>query len=70
MTSSEVLPDDPLRAWDWRADLRRQERGIPWLARQTNRSQTTVYRYAYGTLPTPIGWLQDVARVLGKPVAA
>ena len=70
MKLPEVLPDDPLRSWDWRADLRREERGIPWLARQTGKSQTTVYRYAYGTLMAPIAWLHQVARLLGKEVAA
>jgi hypothetical protein len=66
MTQPEVLPTEDLRAWDWRADLKRDERGIPWLARQTHKSQTTVYSYAYGTRATPIAWLEEVARLLGK----
>lgn len=70
MNLPEVLPEDDLRTWDWRAALRAEERGIPWLARQTGKSQTTVYSYAYGTRKTPIAWLRAVAVVLGKGVAA
>lgn len=70
MQLPEVLTDDQLLEWDWRADLKADERGIPWLARQTGRSQSTVYKYAYGERKTPIAWLRDVARVLRKEVAA
>lgn len=71
MTTSEVLPgDDELRAWAWRDELNRQERDVPWLARQTGKAQTTVYAYAYGTRSTPIAWLRDVAKVLGHQVVA
>lgn len=59
-----------LRAWDWRAELERQDRGMTWLARRTDRSVSAVYRYAYGTLTPPESWLRDVARILGKVVAA
>lgn len=72
MTTAEDLQDDEaeLRAWDWRADLKTQERGIPWLARQTNRQQNTVYKYAWGQLRPSIEWLRDAAAVLGKEIAA
>lgn len=67
MISSELSQaDQELLAWDWRADLRREERGIPWLARRTSRTESTVYKYAYGTRPTPIEWLREAAQVLGK----
>lgn len=71
-TEDQHSPDDEaeLRAWDWYADLKRDERGIPWLARQTGRAQSTVFAYRYGTTPTPIEWLRDAARILGKAVAA
>jgi hypothetical protein len=57
-----------LRAWDWRAELTRQERGIPWLARHTDRSQNTVYKYAWGLLKPSVEWLESAARVLGRTV--
>jgi hypothetical protein len=62
---TEERTDADLRAWDWRAELRAQERSVPWLARRTNRSDQMVYKYALGRLPTPIAWLRDAARVLG-----
>lgn len=65
------LDDAELRAWDWRAELRAQERSVPWLARRTGRSDGMVYKYASGALPTPIAWLRAAAVVLlGKAVAA
>lgn len=64
------MTDDELRAWDWRADLKADERTIPWLARQTNRSQNTVYLYSWGKVKPQIEWLREVARILGKDVAA
>jgi hypothetical protein len=69
--SGQVAPDQsPLREWDWRADLRAQERTIPWLARKTDRAQSTVYAYAYGTVRPSLSWLEEAARVLGKAVPA
>lgn len=68
METPEVQQVADLSAWDWRAALREQERGIPWLARRTGRSQTTVYAYAYGTLRAPLAWLERVAQVLGVEV--
>lgn len=70
MQQPEVLTDTDLTTWDWRADLKADERGIPWLARRTGRAASTVYKYAYGLRPVPIAWLRDVARVLGKDIAA
>ena len=70
MQDTKPITDDELRAWDWRADLKAEERGIPWLARQTGKAQSTVYAYAYGDRPTPLAWLQEVARVLRKRDAA
>ena len=65
MTTEEVLPDEArLRAWDWHAELMRQERTVPWLARQTGGHYRTIYRYADGTQKAPIAWLREVARVL------
>lgn len=59
-----------LRAWDWRAALKDDDRTVPWLARKTKRAQTTVYRYSYGTLTPPVEWLREVAVLLGKRAAA
>jgi hypothetical protein len=55
---------DDLEGWDWHAELKRQERSIPWLARQTDRSQHTVYQYAGGHRPTPVEWLGKAWTVL------
>lgn len=59
-----------LRAWDWRAELETQERGMTWLARKTERSVSAVYRYSDGSLNPPESWLRDVARLLGKGPAS
>lgn len=61
---------EDLRAWDWRDELRRQERGMTWLARKTDRSVSAVYRYSDGTLTPPDEWLRSVARLLGIEAAA
>lgn len=53
-----------LRAWDWKADLRSDERSIPWLARKTGKPQRTVYAYSYGQVRAPLEWLRDAYRVL------
>ncbi len=64
MDTAEVLPDEPLRAWDWRAELQRQQRSIPWLARQTDRADQTVYRYSWGREKPTIEWLRKAAEIL------
>jgi hypothetical protein len=61
------VPTD-LAGWDWLAELRRQDRSIPWLARRTDRSQQMVYHYAHGKRPVPAKWLEMAAIVLGKDV--
>lgn len=66
MQTAEELQEAELRAWDWYAELKRQERAIPWLARQTNRQQNTVYKIKWGEVRPSLEWLRDVARVLGK----
>ena len=70
MQAPELLTDEDLLAWDWRADLEADDRSIPWLARKTDRAASTVYLYAYGRRRTPIAWLRAVAAVLRKDVAA
>lgn len=57
-----------LASWDWHAELRRQDRRIPWLAAQTRRSLSAVYGYRHGRMPVPIEWLEDVARILDVEV--
>jgi hypothetical protein len=54
-----------LRAWDWRAELTKQDRGMTWLARKTERSVSAVYRYSDGSLTPPESWLREVAQLLG-----
>lgn len=68
--SAQGGADDALRGWDWMAELGRQERTIPWLARKTGRAQTTVYRYKYGSLTPPVTWLRAARTALGLDVAA
>lgn len=58
--------EQQLRAWDWRADLKADERSIPWLARKTGTSQRTVYSYAYGEVRAPLPWLREAYRVLKR----
>ena len=72
MDYTEDLPNDEaeLRAWDWRAALKADERSIPWLARRTNKAQRTVYGYARGELVPPLAWLREAAAVLGRKAAA
>ena len=72
MTHPQLDPHDgpaaatiDLATWDWRTELRAQERSIPWLARRTDRAQQTVYNYANGAAATPIEWLRLAATVLG-----
>jgi hypothetical protein len=70
MQLPDTFTDDDLRAWDWRAALKADERTIPWLARQTGRAQNTVYLYAWGKVTPQIEWLREVARLLWKDPAA
>lgn len=62
------LPEEShdLTSWDWYADLREIERGIPWLARQTRMSQSTIYAYRYGKRPTTLRWLEAAREVIDK----
>lgn len=74
MTTEEVGRTEPtdgeLRAWDWHAELMRQERTVPWLARQTKAHYRAIYRYADGTLVAPLDWLRAAAQVLGRAVVS
>lgn len=66
-TAQDDLPSEAeLRAWDWLADLRAQERSLSWLARKTDRNQQTVYLYSWGKQRASLEWLRSAARVLGK----
>jgi hypothetical protein len=56
------LPAD--QAWDWRAELRRQDRSLLWLARQTSAHRNTVYRYAWGKRAPSGDWLARAAAAL------
>jgi hypothetical protein len=62
--------DDSLRAWDWVAELKREDRSVSWLARKTNRPESTVHAYKQGRYPAPIEWLREAAQVMGKGAAA
>jgi hypothetical protein len=64
--SASSASEDDLRSWDWRAELKRQERQVTWLARHTDRAATTVHKYASGEIPTPLSWLREAEIVLGR----
>lgn len=68
--SASTAADAALRSWDWRKTLDEQERKLTWLAKHTNRAQTTVYKYSQGTLTPPLDWLRSAARALGYEAAA
>lgn len=53
-----------LRAWDWRAELERQERSMSWLAKHTGRTASAVYKFGSGELQPSIDWLKTAAAVL------
>jgi hypothetical protein len=69
-TQHDGLTEAELRSWDWDAELRAQERSIPWLARRTDRGQGTVYSYRSGKMSPSLDWLRSAARVLGKGAAS
>lgn len=56
--------EDQLRAWDWLADLKADERTIPWLARHTGKSTRAIYAYSYGQAKPSVEWLRRAYRVL------
>jgi hypothetical protein len=60
--------EEELRAWDWRSELKRQERSMSWLARHTERSESAVNKYASRSIPTPVSWLELAAAALGLGV--
>lgn len=68
LTSAELDTLDQaahqLREWDWLADLEREERSIPWLARKTGKSQRSVYSYKYKQARPTLEWLRDAYVVL------
>jgi hypothetical protein len=55
-----------LDAWDWKAELKRQERSMEWLARRTQRSVQTVYSYSQGRLTPRRVWLEMARSVLER----
>lgn len=59
------IPDD-LSAWDWKGELKRQERSLEWLARRTQRSTSAVNGYSSGRLTPPLAWLQMARSVLAR----
>lgn len=72
MTHERTVPIDDteqaLRAWDWKAELDRQDRTVIWLARQTGRNYQQVYRFAKGDQVPDLAWLKDAALILGTIV--
>ena len=61
----DAEPSPTLVAWDWRAELKRQERSYSGLARRTARSESAVNKYANGRLVPPVAWLESARIVLG-----
>ena len=68
-TTMVALSDHELREWDWLAELRAQERSMPWLARRTGKSDQMVFAYGRGRANPPIEWLRSAALALGKAAA-
>ena len=78
MESVQVLPsiveaaqeheraEATLRAWDWQAELRNQDRSKAWLARQLGTTPRNVYAYAYAEVTAPVAWLRKVAAILAR----
>lgn len=56
---------DALRSWDWRAELARQERDVPWLSRHSKISQRTLYRRWNGESEATHAELRAIATALG-----
>lgn len=69
MIDPTALPISDLEAWDWMAELERQERDRMWLARKTGAGYRSVYRWAAGQATPPRSWLIAAASVLGVTLA-
>ncbi len=68
LTQVPSIDEAELRAWDWQAELGRQERSLAWLARRTQRSQSALYKFAKGQLTPSVGWLRQAAIALNVTV--
>lgn len=55
-------------AMPWQQVMRDQGRKFPWLAKQTGKSESTVWKYSYGIAPAPKEWLEKVSVILGVKV--
>jgi hypothetical protein len=66
MTTPQDLPADEaeLRAWDWRTELREQDRTLLWLARRSEVHYQTVYRIARGEQTPTVVQLRAFSDVL------
>lgn len=64
-----AAPIADLAAWDWKGELKAQERSLEWLARRTDRSLSTVNSYSQGRIVPPASWLEAAAHILGVKVA-
>lgn len=58
-------PDD-LSGWDWKAELKRQERSLEWIARRTDRSTSALNAYSQGRVTPPAEWLRSAWIVLAR----
>lgn len=52
----------------WREAVLGQGRTLHWIARQTGKSQRTIYAYSRGELVPSDDWLAEVAALLATPV--
>lgn len=52
----------------WREVMREQGRKLPWLARKTGKSESTIDAYAYGKIKPSDEWLERVSDLLGVRV--
>lgn len=65
--ADHVQPVPPAaRAWDWRAELRAQERDVMWLSRHSGIHYRTMYRLANAEQDATDGQIRAIARALGR----
>lgn len=57
---------DAVRAWDWQAELRAQERDVMWLSRHSGIGYRTLYRLYNAEQAPSNDQIKAIARGLGR----
>lgn len=68
MQPMNTVDETPELRLPWREVMKEQGRKMPWLARRTGKSESTIDAYAYGKLTPPQAWLDKVSDLLGVKV--